>query len=86
MFCQRCDGAGKMAQDYGAPIRIVESVAAANANRKRIMANKVFEACGGSVYDKTIAILGLAFKPIPMICVSHHRLISFLVFRLLGQK
>ncbi len=53
----------KTGQDMGAPIRIVETVAAVNAQRKRAMAGKVLEACGGSVAGKRIALLGLAFKP-----------------------
>jgi UDPglucose 6-dehydrogenase len=53
----------KTGQDMGAPIRIVETVAAVNTQRKRAMAGKVLEACGGSVAGKKIALLGLAFKP-----------------------
>ncbi len=53
----------KTGQDMGAPLRIVETVAAVNAERKRAMAGKVLEACGGSVAGKRIALLGLAFKP-----------------------
>ena len=53
----------RTAQEAGAPVRIVETVAAANEARKRRMADKVLEACGGSVAGKTIAVLGLAFKP-----------------------
>jgi len=53
----------KTAQDFGAPIRIVETVAAVNDQRKRAMAKKVVAACDGSVRGKTIAILGLTFKP-----------------------
>jgi UDPglucose 6-dehydrogenase len=53
----------KTAQDYGTPIRIVETVAAVNDQRKRAMARKVLAACGGSVRGKTIAVLGLTFKP-----------------------
>ena len=53
----------KTGQDMGAPLRIVETVAAVNTQRKRAMAGKVLEACGGSVAGKTIALLGLAFKP-----------------------
>ena len=53
----------KTAQDYAAPLRIVETVASVNDQRKRAMARKVIQACGGSVRDKTIAILGLTFKP-----------------------
>ncbi len=53
----------KTAQDHAAPLRIVETVAAVNDQRKRAMARKVVQACGGSVRDKTIAVLGLTFKP-----------------------
>ncbi|MGE0768018.1 MAG: UDP-glucose/GDP-mannose dehydrogenase family protein [Hyphomicrobiaceae bacterium] len=53
----------KTGQDYAAPMRIVETVAAVNDQRKRAMARKVIQACGGSVRDKTIAVLGLTFKP-----------------------
>ena len=53
----------KTGQDMGAPIRIVETVADVNAQRKRAMAKKVIAACGGSVEGKKIALLGLAFKP-----------------------
>ncbi len=53
----------KTAQDFEAPTRLVEAVAAVNDQRKRAMARKVITACGGSVRDKTIAILGLTFKP-----------------------
>src|SRR3954464_6887390 len=47
----------KTAQDYEAPIRIVETVVAVNDRRKRAMARKVITACGGSVRGKTIAVL-----------------------------
>jgi UDPglucose 6-dehydrogenase len=50
-------------QEAGAPLHIIETVAAANDRRKKSMANRVLEACGGTVTGKTIAILGLAFKP-----------------------
>ncbi len=53
----------KTAQDYGVPLRILETVASVNDQRKRGMARKVIAACGGSVRDKTIAVLGLTFKP-----------------------
>jgi UDPglucose 6-dehydrogenase len=53
----------KTAQDHGTPIRIVETVAAVNEQRKRAMARKVLAACGGNVRGKTIALLGLTFKP-----------------------
>ncbi len=53
----------KTAQDWGSPMRIVETVTAVNDQRKRAMARKVVGACGGSVRGKTIAVFGLAFKP-----------------------
>jgi len=53
----------RTAQSVGSPLRIVETVVDINDNRKRRMANKVITACGGSVAGKTIAILGLTFKP-----------------------
>jgi UDPglucose 6-dehydrogenase len=53
----------KTAQDNAAPLRIVEAVLAVNDVRKRAMARKVAAAIGGSLRDKTIAVLGLTFKP-----------------------
>ena len=53
----------KTGQDADAPLRIIETVAAVNEQRKRGMARKVIAACGGSVRGKTIGLLGLAFKP-----------------------
>ncbi|WP_205479952.1 UDP-glucose dehydrogenase family protein [Sphingomonas arenae] len=53
----------KTAQDHDSPVRIVETVAAVNETRKRAMARRIIAACGGSVRGKTIALLGLAFKP-----------------------
>ena len=53
----------KTGQDFGAPLRIVETVVDVNDRRKEKMAAKIIKACGGSVQGKTIAILGLAFKP-----------------------
>ena len=48
--------------DRRAP-EVVETVTAVNEQRKRAMARKVIAACGGSVRGKTIALLGLTFKP-----------------------
>jgi UDPglucose 6-dehydrogenase len=53
----------RTAQDYGAPARLVETTVAVNDARKSSMAMRVISACGGSVRGKTIAILGLTFKP-----------------------
>jgi UDPglucose 6-dehydrogenase len=53
----------RTAQDGGAPLRIVETVIAVNDARKQRMAEKIIAACGGSVARRTIAVLGLTFKP-----------------------
>jgi UDPglucose 6-dehydrogenase len=53
----------RTAQDYGAPSRLVEATVAVNDARKSNMAMRVIHACGGSVRGKTIALLGLTFKP-----------------------
>ena len=53
----------KTGQDYEAPLRIVEAVVAVNDARKRAMARKVAHALGGELRGKTIAVLGLTFKP-----------------------
>ena len=53
----------KTAQDYDVSLRIVEAVLAVNETRKRAMARKVAGALGGNLRGKTIAVLGLAFKP-----------------------
>jgi len=53
----------KTAQDYGSPVKIIEAVEQINKARKLSMAARVIEACGGDVTGKTIAVLGLAFKP-----------------------
>jgi len=53
----------RSARDAGAPISIVEQVISVNDNRKEAMARKIIDACGGDVSGKTIAVLGLTFKP-----------------------
>ncbi len=53
----------RIAQDWGAPSRLVEATVAVNDARKSGMAIRVIQACGGSVFGKTIAVLGLTFKP-----------------------
>ena len=53
----------KTAQDHAAPLRIIETVAAVNDARKRAMARKVAAALGGAARGKTVAVLGLTFKP-----------------------
>ncbi|MFN3387427.1 MAG: UDP-glucose dehydrogenase family protein [Allosphingosinicella sp.] len=53
----------KTAEDNGAPLRIVESVVKVNDGRKRAMGRKVIQALGGEARGKTVALLGLTFKP-----------------------
>jgi UDPglucose 6-dehydrogenase len=53
----------KTGQDRAAPLRLVETVAAVNDQRKRAMARKVAAALGGQLRDKCVAVLGLTFKP-----------------------
>src|SRR5271169_5082582 len=53
----------KTGQDNGAPLRIIEAVVAVNDARKRAMARKVSAALGGELRGKTVAVLGLTFKP-----------------------
>lgn len=51
------------ARDYDAPLHIIEAVVKVNEDRKGQMADKIIASCGGSVDGKTIAVLGLTFKP-----------------------
>jgi UDPglucose 6-dehydrogenase len=53
----------KTARDFGAPIRVVETVVAVNDARKKQMADRIKDAAGGSLQGKTVAVLGLTFKP-----------------------
>jgi|SRR5579871_1820333 len=52
----------RTSQEAGAPARIVETVVAVNEARKREMARRIIGAFGG-VDGKTVAVLGLTFKP-----------------------
>ena len=53
----------RTAREYGAPQTIIETVIEANRLRKLAMIDKIVDACGGSVAGKTIAVLGVTFKP-----------------------
>src|SRR5271168_1827082 len=53
----------KTAQDHAVPLRILEAVASVNETRKRSMARKVSAMFGGVLRGKTVAVLGLTFKP-----------------------
>ena len=53
----------KTGQDNETPLRIVETVVSVNDQRKRAMARKVSNALGGNLRGKSIAVLGVTFKP-----------------------
>jgi UDPglucose 6-dehydrogenase len=53
----------KTGHDHEAPLRIVETIMAVNDQRKRAMARKVAAALGGNLRGRTVAVLGLTFKP-----------------------
>jgi UDPglucose 6-dehydrogenase len=53
----------KTAQDQEVPLRILEAVTAVNDTRKRAMARKVSAMFGGTLRGKTVAVVGLTFKP-----------------------
>ena len=52
-----------IAQKTGSPLQIVETVVRVNNERKQKMVSRIIAACGNSVREKKIAILGLTFKP-----------------------
>jgi UDPglucose 6-dehydrogenase len=53
----------RTAQEHGTPCRIVESVVEVNAAQRARMVKKIRTAVGGDESGKTIAVLGLTFKP-----------------------
>ena len=53
----------RIGQDYASPMQIVETVIKVNDEIKRRMIEKVMDLCDGSVNGKTIAVLGVTFKP-----------------------
>lgn len=53
----------RTAQEYAAPIQIVETVIKVNEEIKRRMVTKILDLCDGSVNGKTVAVLGVTFKP-----------------------
>jgi UDPglucose 6-dehydrogenase len=62
-FPKDCAALVRTAQEAGRPLTMVERVLEINDTRKRAMADRIAEACGGDVAGKTIAVLGLTFKP-----------------------
>jgi UDPglucose 6-dehydrogenase len=53
----------RTAAEAGAPLRLVEEVVRVNDDRKRGMAVRIQAGMGGNLRGKTIAVLGLTFKP-----------------------
>ena len=53
----------RIGQDHAVPMQITETVIKVNEEIKRAMIDKVMDLCGGSVNGKTIAVLGVTFKP-----------------------
>ncbi|WP_376088809.1 UDP-glucose dehydrogenase family protein [Roseomonas sp. CCTCC AB2023176] len=53
----------RTAQDAGKPVRLVETTIQVNDQRKAAMADRIVAAMGGDVKGKTVAVLGLTFKP-----------------------
>jgi len=53
----------RIGQDHAVPMQITEAVIKVNEEVKRRMIDKITDACGGSVNGKTIAVLGVTFKP-----------------------
>lgn len=53
----------RIAQEHGSPSRIIETVIEVNQAQKARMVKKIREAMGGVLAGKTLAVLGLTFKP-----------------------
>lgn len=49
-------------EEFRSPLTIVRSVIESNNRRKERIVEKIIQGCGGSVADKTLAILGVTFK------------------------
>ena len=62
-FPKDCKALVRTAREAEASLSIVETVVAVNEARKARMADKIVDACGGTVAGKTLAVLGLTFKP-----------------------
>lgn len=53
----------RTAREYKAPLSLIEQVQTVNDERKIAMAHRVNEAAGGDLQGKTVAVLGVTFKP-----------------------
>jgi len=55
--------AAHFAREIGSPFEIVEAVLRVNERQRDYALGKIVNACGGDVSGRTVALLGLAFKP-----------------------
>jgi UDPglucose 6-dehydrogenase len=62
-FPKDCTALVRTADEAGAPLAILETVLRVNEARKHRMAERIIAACGGTLAGKTLAVLGLTFKP-----------------------
>ncbi len=62
-FPKDCRALVRTAREAEAPLAIVETMMRVNDRRKERMADKIIAACGGDVVGKTLAVLGLTYKP-----------------------
>jgi UDPglucose 6-dehydrogenase len=62
-FPKDCRALVRTAHEAEVPLSIVETVVRVNDTRKYRMAEKIVAACGGNVAGRTLAVLGLTFKP-----------------------
>ena len=53
----------RTATDAGSPVRLIETTVEINDARKKAMAGRVEQALDGDLKGKTVALLGLTFKP-----------------------
>lgn len=53
----------RIGQEHASPMQIVETVIKVNEEVKRRMIDKIVDLCGGTLRDKTVAVLGVTFKP-----------------------
>jgi UDPglucose 6-dehydrogenase len=89
-FPKDCQALVRSAELAETPLSIVETVLRVNETRKRRMAGRIAAACGGAVAGKTLAVLGLTFKPntddmrdspslaiLPLLCAAGARVRAF---------
>ncbi|WP_370210977.1 UDP-glucose/GDP-mannose dehydrogenase family protein [Roseovarius sp.] len=53
----------RIGQEHGLPMQITEKVISVNEEMKRRMIDKLLDLCSGSFNGKTVAVLGVTFKP-----------------------